>query len=292
METGCAQALIKTRYMLGEGPCYDARSGTLSWVDIKTGTLYRKRADEAVSQLQTGQYLGAAIPTVRGKYIALMTTGIYLVGETALERRVAIPEGLTIHQRFNDAKCDPAGRLFAGTMPLFGQYMQQGGTLYRMDGHGAIDAIPGALTLPNGLAWTKDGRTMYHIDTVPGIVYAMDYDVNDGSASNRRPAFQVEDGKPDGMAIDEEDMLWIAIWGGGEVRRYDPKTGEVVEKVKVPARDVTSCCFGAKDMRTLFITTSGEGEMSNPQAGYVFSYQTKVPGAALSLFDDRMLSGG
>lgn len=285
MKTGSAQVYQRVSCILGEGPCYNIRNGELSWVDIKFGTLYVLSPDQTLRKLQTGQYLGAAIPTKSGRFIALMTTGIYLLMDDEIESLLDVPSRLELHQRFNDAKCDPMGRLFAGTMPLFMKHIQKGGKLYRYTG-GTAQPLDTPAIVPNGMAWSADERTMYLVDTGFGTIDAFDYDVETGIPSNRHTVIKVKNGMPDGMCIDSEDKLWVAIWGAGEVRRYDPQTAEILEVVKVGVRDVSSCCFGGSDLRTLFITTSGEDEPDNPEAGFVYSYQTEVTGTQTVLYND------
>ncbi|MDD3334423.1 MAG: SMP-30/gluconolactonase/LRE family protein [Eubacteriales bacterium] len=284
MKTGKAEVFVPNRYLLGEGPCY--ASGRLSWVDIKTGTLNVLEGSGKIRSLQTGQYLGAAIPTESGRYIACMTTGLYLLEDDAILHRLDIPYGLETYQRFNDAKCDPRGRLFAGTMPLFMKYARQGGKLYRYEGD-ASQPLDAFVVVPNGMAWTADERTLYLVDTAFANIDAFDYDPETGMIANRRNVIHIEGGAPDGMTIDAEDKLWVAIWGGGEVRRYDPATSEVLETVKVNVQQVSSCCFGDNDLRTLYITTSSEGENENQQAGCVFAYRTETVGTATRLFNDK-----
>ena len=283
MRIDTVDVFVKIDCMLGEGPCWNARTSELSWVDIKTGTLYRLSSSGEMRTLQTGQYLGAAIPTESGRFIGCMTTGIYMLGDDEVIEKLDSPEGMTVHQRFNDAKCDPRGRLFAGTMPLFSRYMGEGGGLYRYAG-GRAEKMPFDVILANGLAWSNDGRTMYFNDTPLSRIDAFDYNPEDGSLSNRREAVKVA-GAPDGMTIDAEGKLWTAIWGAGEVRRYDPETGEILQVVKVPAKFSTSCCFGGDDLKTLFITSAAENDEA-PLAGCVFACVPGVQGTDTVLYND------
>lgn len=285
MKTGNAEIYDSGRYLLGEGPFYDVKRDEMSWVDIKTGSLYIKNAAGELRSLQTGQYLGAALPMVSGGFVGCMTTGLYLLEGDALSERLGIPDDIALYQRFNDAKCDPRGRLFAGTMPLFMKYAKKGGGLYRVEKNKAtrLDIF---VIVPNGMAWTSNERIMYLVDTAFGNIDAFDYDADTGEISNRRTVIHVERGAPDGMTIDAEDKLWVAIWGGGQVRRYDPLDGSVLETVCTGVTQTSSCCFGGKDLHTLFITTSAEND-HNPNAGCVFSYHTEVEGTASIPYNDR-----
>jgi sugar lactone lactonase YvrE len=144
------------------------------------------------------------------------------------------------------------------------------------------------VTISNGLGWSPDHRTMYYIDTPTGRVDAFDYDQGTGAVSGRRPLFEVEDGDPDGMTVDDEGFLWVALWGGGAVRRYEP-SGRPVTTVRVPVTNVTSCCFGGAFGSTLFITTSQRGLTreqlaAEPGAGHVFFVDPGVSGPPATPF--------
>ena len=286
-----ARPLLERRFLLGEGPAYDGRTDTLSWVDIKTGSLFlwglkKKQLDE----IQTGQNLGAAVPTIRGKYIGAMTTGIYLIEKDNLAF-VCRPPELTDNFRLNDAKCDPSGRFWFGTCKLFKSAGE--GSLFRLDPSGQSPGgtcrrvLAGPKT-SNGLAWSPDKKTMYYIDTPEKRVDAFDYDSETGSIKNRRPAIKFPDSYPDGMTIDSEGMLWVALWGGNMVVRCDPASGKITARIPIPSKNVTSCCFAGENLDTLFITTSGEG-FDDPEAGLVYWTQPGARGVPTDLFDDRGL---
>jgi sugar lactone lactonase YvrE len=147
------------------------------------------------------------------------------------------------------------------------------------------------VTCSNGLAWTSDRRTMYYIDTMTRKIDAFNYDDADGQITNRRTAITIpqSDGYPDGMTIDAEDKLWIAFWGPGQVRRYDPKTGEVLAVINVAATQTTSCTFGGAELDTLYITSAREtlddaALQQDPLAGGLFCVKPGVCGVAGNLF--------
>jgi len=284
MKTGIAQVCVRERFLLGEGPCWNQSTGEWSWVDIKTGTLHLMDTHGQRKSVQCGQYLGAAIPTEKGYFVAAMTTGLYLMDRNEVLRRLDVPEGLAVYQRFNDAKCDPVGRLLAGTMPLFMNHMREGGKLYRFEGGKAI-AYDLNVTVPNGMAWSADGSTLYLVDTGASTVDRLKYDLQSGSIQGRETVIHVQNGLPDGMTIDAEGMLWVAIWGAGEVRRYDPASACVLETVRVNAKQVSSCCFGGEDLKTLLITTSAEGDEAS-EAGCIFSYRSEIHGLPAVLYRD------
>lgn len=282
-----AYPVLSRRFILGEGPCYDLAHGVLSWVDIKMGTLFQLDAEMNLRETQVGQYLGAAIPTMQGHYVALMTTGVYLMNDTELLRKIYAPEGLLLHQRFNDAKCDPKGRLWAGTMSLFPGKPWEG-KLYRFIGMKSQTIALTDMGTPNGMAWSADGKTMYFIDTATRSVDAFDYNPELGNITRRRQIIRLEEGFPDGMTIDAEGMLWVAVWGIGEVRRYDPRSGQCLSSICVPAPNVTSCCFGGIDLQTLYITTSAEHMENVPLAGCVFAVKCDVQGTETVKFNEEL----
>ena len=154
------------------------------------------------------------------------------------------PEAHLPDNRFNDAKCDPQGRLWAGTMSCL--ETAGVGHLYCMDLEGKVSAQLDGITISNGLAWSQDQRTMYYIDTPTRRIDALDFDSETGSISQRRSAFEIPDGMgyPDGMTIDAQGRLWVALWAGWGVGCWDPTSGELLGKVELPVECVTSCCFG------------------------------------------------
>ena len=247
----------------------------LSWVDIKGCTLYRRDVSGTVRATQVGQYLGAALLMENGEYLGVMTTGLYVIGEERL-CLLCRPEELRDFQRANDAKADPCGRAWFGTMPLFsgpGMY----GDLYCYDGKRCRRVLTG-LGVPNGMAWSLDGKTMYFIDTLTRGVDAFDYDLRSGEIGNRRRVIGVE-GLPDGMCIDRDGMLWVALWGSGCVGRFDPSNGRQLARVPVPAKNVSSCCFAGEHLERLVITTSEEG-FADSLSGSLFVADVETCGAA------------
>jgi sugar lactone lactonase YvrE len=273
--------LLDRRFLLGEGPGYDDCTDSIFWVDIKTGSLFLwncKTRD--LREIQTGQYLGAAVPMKSGGYLAALTTGIYRVDDRGITF-LCRPGELQDNLRINDAKCDPAGRFWFGTVGLFENAPE--GSLFRFDPDGSCRRMLSGPKVSNGLAWSQDGRIMYYIDTPRNGVDAFDYDLESGVISNRRKIISFFDQIPDGMTIDGEGKLWIALWGSGKVVRCDPENGNVIGEIKVPAVNTTSCCFAGKNLDTLVITSSGEG-FDNPLAGCVFYAKLGIQGTPTRIF--------
>jgi sugar lactone lactonase YvrE len=214
-----------------------------------------------------------------------MTTGLYCLSIDAEHFELlanSMPPNL--RQRYNDAKCDASGRLWCGTMSLFGRTTE--GALYQVRGDGSRQTVLQDIGISNGLAWSQDNKTMYYIDSMTYGVDAFNFNLQKGLISERRRVIDISSGLPDGMTIDAEGMLWVAIWGESCVRRYNPIDGALLDIVEIPSKFVTSCCFGGVDMDTLYITTSAEREMENKGAGCVYCLKPGVKGFPSVPFDD------
>ncbi|WP_281242825.1 SMP-30/gluconolactonase/LRE family protein [Salisediminibacterium halotolerans] len=193
------------------------------------------------------------------------------------------PEAGIATNRFNDGKCDPAGRFWAGTMAL--DKAPGNANLYRLNRDHNIEHVLSGVTTSNGLAWDRERALMYYIDTKTKKVQAYDYDDGSGAIANPRTAVTIADGagSPDGMTIDQEGMLWIALFRGWRVIRVNPATGERLAEIAVPASQVTSCTFGGSSLDELYITTartglSEEALKEQPHAGGIFRVQPGVSG--------------
>lgn len=190
---------------------------------------------------------------------------------------------------YNDGKCDRNGRFWVGTMNI---YEKAGcGGLYCFRADCGYEEKLGRVTISNGLAWSGDSRTMYYIDSPTYRIAAFDYDIETETISNKRTviAFTKEQGMPDGMTIDTDGNLWVAMWGGGSILCCNPYTGEIIDRINIPVSNVTSCTFGGRDMNTLYITTaraelSEKEKKEQPLAGGIFAVDTKVRGTESFLF--------
>ena len=191
--------------------------------------------------------------------------------------------------RFNDGKCDPQGRFWVGTMSMTGK--KGDGELYCMHRDGTLKKVLEGVSISNGLAWDQEKSKMYYIDTPTQQVFSFDFDSKTGEISNRSVVytFREEDGSPDGMTIDADGMLWVALWGGGKVAKVNPEEKRWVDSVDVPASLVTSCVFGGDDLQTLYITTARIGLSETqlekePYSGGLFSVRLGVKGTPSYLF--------
>jgi len=279
-----ADLALDAHARLGEGPIWDAEGGRLVWVDIHAEAVHLFDPSSGFDQvLQAGQHVGAAAVRSRGGLILAARDGFVLLDPAtgAIEPFVAVKEDPST--RFNDGKCDAAGRFWAGTMAY--AFTPGAGSFYRLDPDGSVTAMFGDVAVSNGLGWSPDWRTMYYIDTPTRGVDAFDFDLAAGTIANRRRAVEIPreaGGLPDGMCVDAEGCLWVAIVRSGSVQRYTPD-GRLDRTVRLPTSGVTSCCFGGADLGDLYITTSAElvpedQRTAQPHAGGLFICRPGVGG--------------
>ena len=268
-----AELLLDARADLGEGPFWDARSGRLHWVDIRSGDLHSFDPHSGEDHsLSMGETIGCTAPRQAGGMILALRSGFaFLDLQTGVRTPLQSPEAARPGNRFNDGKCDPAGRFLAGSMDDAEQ--ETGGSLYSLDAGGRLQVLLHPVGISNGLAWSPDRGTFYYIDTPTRLVMAYDYDLETGAIANPRPAVRVpaELGWPDGMTADAQGMLWVALWGGASLTRWDPSNGRLLERIPFPALNVTSCAFGGPDGRDLYVTSARKGMRAAQLAEYPFS---------------------
>jgi sugar lactone lactonase YvrE len=221
---------------LGEAPCWDSRAQILLWVDITAGIVHRfDPARDTDETFDVGQPVGAAVPSESGQIALAVSDGFsFLDVQTGRVDRIADVDRDVSGTMMNDGKCDPAGRLWAGTRDLDGR--EPIGSLYRLDAdHRVTRALPG-VTLSNGLGWSPDARTMYYVDSTMYRIDGFDFELSTGGLSERRTIVDLprEWGLPDGMTVDEEGCIWLAFWGASSLRRFDPN-GRVVAVIDLPA---------------------------------------------------------
>ncbi|PUU91714.1 SMP-30/gluconolactonase/LRE family protein [Halanaerobium sp. ST460_2HS_T2] len=277
---------------IAEGPFWDQDKQLLYWIDIlkKTINIY----DPAAAKnkiIQLDKMIGALIPTTEpGELLTALEDGLYIIDLETLEKQFLVnPESNTEETRFNDGKCDPDGRFWVGTMDL--EEDKPIGSLYCLNQNLTLEEKAKDIKISNGLAWSLDNRTMYYIDSPTKKVVAFDYNLETGEISNKREIIKVAEGKgvPDGMTIDNQGKLWIAHFGGAQVSRWDPETGEKIDRVDLPVSNVTSCSFGGRNLDELYITTASVGlseqeKREQPLAGGIFKYQAGVKGLRADRF--------
>lgn len=262
---------------LGEGPVWDDRENRILWVDIEQGHihLYSPKAREH-RILHTGELIGAVALRENGGLIAVLQSGFAIVDpETGAVEKLADPESQMPSNRFNDGKCDPQGRFWAGTMSV--RDTPGAGNLYVLEPDFSVSIKKEKVTCSNGMAWSPDGSILYYIDTPTRQVVAFDFDSQSGTISSERVVVEVaeEHGFPDGMTIDSEGMLWIGLWDGWKVARFDPRSGKLIHQIPLPVSRVTSCTFGGDKLQDMYITSarmglSEGGIAEQPLSGSVF----------------------
>jgi sugar lactone lactonase YvrE len=269
--------LLDYKCELGEGPVWDAHNNRLLWIDILKGDIhqYYFNTDEHRT-FNINEFVGSIALRKTGTLVAAVQHGFVNIDlDRGTVQRIANTEADLPNNRFNDGKCDPDGRFWAGTMSLRDE--AGAGALYTLDKDHSISKKIDGVSISNGLAWSIDGNTLYYVDTPSYSVVAYEYDGTTGNISNKRTAISVHKdfGDPDGMTIDTEGMLWIAHWDGWQITRWDPTTGELLSQVKLPVSRVTCCIFGGSDLNDLFITSASTGLtaeqlVEQPLAGSVF----------------------
>lgn len=288
-----AELLLDARATLGEGSIWDPRLNLLWWVDIMEKKLFAYIPDTGENRTYgMPSEIGTVVPrSGPGLAVALRDGFYFYEPETGLLDQVADPEPEISSNRFNDGKCDPAGRFWAGTMGAGPEAARNAGSLYCLFPDGSVKKWVDGIACSNGICWSLDHTTMYYIDTPTQRVDAFDYDHDTGEVSNRRPVIEIdpETGHPDGMTMDAEGNLWIAHWAGFRVSCWNPQTGTQVAEVSVPAARVTSCAFGGPNLETLFITTAGVGlsdeeKKEQPHAGGLFHLKPGVSGIPACCF--------
>ncbi len=285
------ELVLDTKSELGEGAIWNYKTGELYWVDItgKILNIYNPSTGNN-KEMFTGQMVGTVVPAESGKVLVALQNGIYsLDPQTGTKNLIVDPEENLPSNRFNDGKCDPAGRFWAGTMSTSGG--KNAGALYRLDADSVIHKMIDKVSVSNGIVWSPNHSRMYYIDTPTQKVMGYDYNNETGAISNPKVAIEIpaEMGSPDGMTIDADGNVWVALWGGSAVGCWNPGTGELIRTIKVPAKNVTSCAFGDADLGTLYITTarqstSDEDLKKFPGAGGVFKIKPGVKGIEACFF--------
>jgi sugar lactone lactonase YvrE len=265
---------------LTEGPRWHEERQELLWVDILGRQLHRGTlaADGSLDHLVTislDRHVGAVAPALSGGYVLAAGPGFLFVDDDGSVRELAQPEADRTDVRMNDGACDAQGRFWAGTMAY--DEAPGAGALYRLELDGSCTTVLTGLTIANGIGWSGDGGTMYLNDSGTGCVERFDFDAATGTITNRRTLVRSDQPGvvPDGLTVDEEDGIWVAMWGGGAVNRYGPD-GSLLASLELPVERPTSCAFGGPDRATLFVTTAREGldegaRTRQPDCGRVFA---------------------
>lgn len=298
MQASSARLQVATdeAYELAEGPVWDAARGEVWWVDILGGDVH------GGPLLPDGTIRAEHRHTMPGSAgtLAVGASGdLVVAGSDRLHRIDADgrrDEGAPVidggARRFNDGKPDPRGRMVVGTKAHGGgRSPESEEVLLRFETDGSVTVIDDDLTLANGLGWTGDGRLMYTVDTLSRRVFVREYDPETGACGQRRVFLDLDghDGYPDGLTVDTEDHLWVAMWGGGCVLRVSP-TGRVIDRIDVPAPHVSSIAFAGQDLSVLVITTAREDLTTaqldrHPLSGRLFTMRTAHRGVRSAMWN-------
>ncbi|MFF3844247.1 SMP-30/gluconolactonase/LRE family protein [Streptomyces sp. NPDC002328] len=258
---------VRAQATLGEGPTWDPAAGRLLWLDILGSRLHTYDPSTGRRTVRvTDQHVGAAKPRAGGGLVLNLRDGVALLdegGDLRWLHHEPVPG-----RRANDAAVAPDGSLWAGTMRY--DEAPGGGTLTRLTGDGVVETVLDHVAVSNGTGWSPDGRLMYYIDSPTRRVDVFDFDCGEGGrVSGRRPFVEIEDGAgfPDGLTVDAEGCVWVALWDGGAVRRYTPE-GALDRVIVLPTPRVTACAFGGADLTDLYVTTARVGlDSTHPVAG-------------------------
>jgi sugar lactone lactonase YvrE len=273
------EVLSEASCLLGECPVWDHHAKKIYWIDIFKGDIHRlDPVSKQYERLSTGKVMGSIALRKNGGIIAAIERSFATIDYATSEIQVIAPvePGPAFNNnRFNDGKCDPAGRFWAGTMSTEGA--SGAGSLYCLDTDLSVQTRLRNITCSNGLAWSPDHNILYYIDTARRNVAAFNYNLVDGAIKNGRIVISIPEvmGYPDGMTIDAEGMLWIAMWGGSQVVRYNPHSGKELCRIALPVSLVTSCTFGGDSLEDLYVTSATTGLSSaalaeQPLAGSLF----------------------
>jgi len=274
----------------GEGPVWDAARRELLWVDIDRGLVLRGTVDgddvRQVAAHRGGGTVGFVVPAADGGWLLGADGGFtHLTPDGTATVLVEVPgEGTATGTRMNDGAADPVGRCFGGTMAF--DSAPGAGSLHRVDLDGSVHPVLRDLTISNGVEWAADGATVYLADSGASTVRAYGYDVATGEFGDSRVVVDLtgEDGDPDGLTVDAEGCLWVAVWGGGQVRRYTP-AGELLAVVEVPTPNTSSCAFAGPDLDLLVISTSTQGLTApDPHAGRLFTVRPGATGRPAAVY--------
>ena len=283
-QLAASDVVIHAEADIGEGPVIDHRTGRLVWVDITAGTLIE-------SDVATGAEARTTVPTLLGAvapreshsgFAAAIGEGFGFIVDGALS--VTDPVLPEPNRRMNDAKVDSRGRMWAGSTHL--EYQTGLGMLHCWDGRRASVVVARGFALPNGIGWSPDDRVMYFVDSYAHRLYAAPFDADEGSVGEFHTIARVESGYPDGLAVDVDGFIWLAVWGEHEVHRYNSQ-GRKVAVVPMPVSQPSSCAFG--DDGTLYVTSARSGLsddqlIKEPLAGSVFALPTDTRGVPVAPF--------
>lgn len=285
---------VEYQAKLGEGALWDYKYQRFLWIDIngKKLNIFNPKTKHN-KQIELPLMPGTVVPIDKQHLLLGLEDGIYKINvETEVLEKMCEPETGKPTNRFNDGKCDPAGRFWAGTHSKVGE--KRNSSLYKINGDYTSKEMLAPVSISNGIVWSADKSKMYYIDTPTKKVVEYTFNNETGEISSPRDAIIIPEtmGYPDGSTIDKEGKIWIALWGGACVTRWDPITGKLLQKIEVPAKNVTSCAFGGKNLNTLYITSASmamnnSDKLKYPNAGKLYSVKPGVSGTKCFYFAEE-----
>lgn len=290
-QNNIASLEYKVEANLGEGAIWNYKTHELYWIDIEGRKLNIYNPKSKINKvLNTESRIGTVVPFTEDEALIALENGVHKIDiQTGKSNLFTDMKNELAGSRLNDGKCDPSGRFWVGSMHL----EQETGkaNLYTITSENILQKKINSVTISNGIVWTSDKKTMYYIDTPTSTIKEFDYNNETGEISNGKIAVKIpiKFGFPDGMTIDEENMLWVGMWNGNAVIRFNPKTGKVISKIEVPAHNITSCAFGGENLETLYITSARidmteEELIKYPLAGSLFSINPGVKGVKSNFY--------
>lgn len=275
------ECVVKTRSLLGEGPVWSTRDAALYWVDILTPAihLHSQANNDGVTPL--GSMVSLALPKSTGGLVLATPSGVMTCERPGgVMTKIAHPDAERTNNRYNDGKCDRLGRLWLGSMDM-GAQANRGG-LFKVEADGSATCMDSGFTVANGLAWSPDQQSMYFTDSFRRTIYKYAFDLDAGLISHRKPwlVFGPDEGTPDGLTVDQDGCLWVAMWDAWSVAQFSPQ-GKELMRVRLPIPRPTSCCFGGEQLDTLYVTSasirmSAKALATAPLSGSVFAL--RIPG--------------
>lgn len=281
-----ANLIYQNNTILGEGPLWDFRIEKLVWVDIMKGLIhfFDPKTNNNTTHL-FGHHVSAIVMREKGGYVLACDRGFAFYNpDNKQVEWLDDPEEHKKLNRFNDGKCDPQGRFWAGTMEF--NAGNPNGALYCLEADLSWNLKLDNIYVSNGMDWSADATEMYYIDSPTRKIQCYSFDARTGNIVFKKNITEIPEslGFPDGMTVDENGNLWVAIYRAGKVQCFNAATGQLIEEIQVPTSLVSSCCFGGNKLDTLFITTIAEGNEEDPLAGGLFAIKPGVKGVHSNLF--------
>ncbi|MBS1862126.1 MAG: SMP-30/gluconolactonase/LRE family protein [Actinobacteria bacterium] len=273
------------RCRLGESPAWDAAGGRLTWVDVHGEAVHRldPRSGRCVTTA-VGERVGAAVPAARGGMVLAARSGFLRLEQSGRVVRLAAIEADQPRTRMNDGKCDPRGRFWAGSMS---EVDEPTAALYRLSPDDSVRRLLGGVVVSNGIGWSPDGDTMYYVDSALRRIDQFEFDLGSGSLGARRTLVEIppSEGVPDGLAVDAEGCIWVALFGAGTLRRFRPD-GRPAGQLRLPVPLVTSCAFAGPALEDLYVTSAAHlpAAASSPLSGALFRCRPPTPGLPVAAF--------